>query len=200
MPAPKLKALQHIALKVRDLEVSLKFYVEVLGFRVIERHAGGELASRPHGLNFITCTNLHHVMNLAELGAEFRPKDPPPPMNTLANPVFGLHHFAFEVEDRAEYDAWQKHLAEQGVEIVHGPLVHSPTHPEGDGSWGENRAMYFCDPDGNAVEIFCDMGVMDENGEYDREWFADRLRRDGHDPTGISPVETGKFKGRPQPV
>jgi catechol 2,3-dioxygenase-like lactoylglutathione lyase family enzyme len=200
MTAPKLKALQHIALKVRDIETSLKFYVEVLGFRVIERHAGGEIPGYEHGLNFITCTNLHHVMNLAELAPEYRPKDAPPPVNTLAKPAFGLHHFAFEVEDKAEYEAWQKHLADHGVEIVHGPMVHSPTHPEGDGSWGENRAMYFCDPDGNAVEIFCDMGIVDENGEMDREWFADRLRREGYDPAETSPAETGKYKGQPQSV
>ena len=33
---PKLSRMQHIALKVRDLEKSLEFYVGIMGFRVIE--------------------------------------------------------------------------------------------------------------------------------------------------------------------
>ena len=84
--------------------------------------------------------------------------------------------------------AWEKHLRAHRVAFVKGPLVHSPTHPEGDGSWSENRAMYFCDPDGNAIEIFCDMAPIDfEKDEIDPAWFADRLERDGYRPDEADP-------------
>tara|TARA_Y100000590_G_C15489478_1_gene927120 strand:+ start:526 stop:792 length:267 start_codon:yes stop_codon:yes gene_type:complete len=67
-----------------------------------------------------------------------------------------------------------------------GPLVHSPTHPEGDGSWGENRALYFCDPDGNAIEIFCDMANINfATHEIDDLWFRQRIKKDGFDPLEI---------------
>ena len=44
---------------------------------------------------------------------------------------------------------------------------------------GENRAVYFCDPTGNAIEIFCDMAEMTEDNRIDRRWHAERLLRDG---------------------
>jgi hypothetical protein len=49
----------------------------------------------------------------------------------------------------------------EGIEIFYGPVVHSPTHPDGDGLGGENRALYFSDPSGNAIEINCGMAPMD---------------------------------------
>ena len=157
---PALKGLQHIALKVRDIETSLRFYVEVLGFKVVERHGFTEAQGYNDALNFITCTNKHHVINLVQLAPQYRPQDAPRPANSRKTLQYGLHHFAFEVEDKAAFEAWEKHLRVLGIEFVHGPLVHSPVHPEGDGSWGENRALYFCDPDGNAIEIFCDLLEM----------------------------------------
>ncbi len=183
---PKFKGLQHIAFKVRDLETSLRFYTEVLGFRVIEHLKFDEPSRGRSSITFITCTDLHHVINLTELSPEARPENPPPPENTRTRREYGFHHVAFEAEDKETFFAWEKHLRENGVELTAGPLLHSPTHPEGDGTWGENRAMYFRDPDGNAIEICCDMMVVDENGEVDPAWHAERVKSDGHDPAKVS--------------
>ncbi|MDA0998914.1 MAG: VOC family protein [bacterium] len=189
--APKLKQLQHIAIIARDIDVSLRFYRDVLGFRMIERHGPGEAEGYNNYLNFMTITDEHHVINVVELAPENRPKEDRSPSG------YGLHHFAFSVEDKAEFDAWYDHLKANGVKFVKEPVVHSPTHPEGDGSWGENRAMYFPDPDGNLIEIFCDMGILNKNNEFNREWHAGRLKRDGHDPAKTEPPVTGKYKERP---
>ncbi len=182
---PKLKGLQHIGLKVRDLETSLRFYTEVLGFRVIEHLNLDDRSRGRRSITFITCTDLHHVINLTELSPEALPENPPPPENTRTGREYGLHHFAFEAADRETFFAWEKHLRENGVELTAGPLLHSPTHPEGDGTWGENRAMYFCDPDGNAIEICCDMMVVNDDGGVDPPWHAERIRSDGHDPEKV---------------
>ena len=69
-----------------------------------------------------------------------------------------------------------------------GPLVHSPTHPEGDGALGENRAFYFHDPCGNGIEIFCDMARIDAlSNRVDEAWYRDRLERDGYPRDGSDP-------------
>ena len=193
---PKLNRLQHIALKVRDLDASLRFYVDLLGFRVIEHLDQQDPAKTTYGytrrVRFITCTNEHHVMNLTEIAPEFVPRDQPPPENSRARKEYGLHHFAFIVDGKEEFNEWVEYLRSKDVEFVRGPLLHSPTHPEGDGSPGENRAVYFCDPDGNAVEICCDIAHLDETGEVDRAWHADRLRRDGHDPEKVALPPTNR--------
>lgn len=186
---PNLNRLQHIALKVRNLDASLRFYVDILGFSVIEHIDQTDPAKTTYGytrrVRFISCTNEHHVINLTEIGAEFVPPNQPPPENSRLRTEYGLHHFAFIVDGKSEFNEWVEYLKSREVEFVRGPLLHSPTHPEGDGSPGENRAVYFCDPDGNAIEICCDIMHLDENGEVDRKWHADRIRRDGYNPEEV---------------
>ena len=179
---PKLKGLDHLALKVRDIKKSLHFYVDILGFRVNDGRNKSGLTGRPN--RFISCTNRHHTINMFE----FRPKDgscDPPEGHTQDNDEYGMMHFAFDVEDKETFFAWADYLHSRGVELIRGPLLHSPTHPEGDGSPGENRSIYFSDPDGNVIEIMCDMMHLDEKGEVDKEWHADRIQRDGHDPKEV---------------
>ena len=102
---PQFKALQHIALKVRDIEKPKNFYVDVLGFQVVERHGSFERPDFPHSLNFLACTNLHHVINLVGLAPESRPEKDDGPVVTRSMTAYGLHHFAFQVEDKAAFDA-----------------------------------------------------------------------------------------------
>jgi catechol 2,3-dioxygenase len=191
---PKLNRLQHIALKVRDLEKSLSFYVDILGFRVIEHIDQIDPAKTDYGytrkMRFISCTNEHHVVNLTEIGAEFIPPNQPPPKNSRTLMNYGLHHYAFLVDGKNEFNEWVEYLKSKNVEFVRGPLVHSPTHPEGDGSPGENRAMYFCDPDGNAIEICCDMMQLGDDDQVDPAWHAERIRQDGYSPeeVGLPPI------------
>ena len=91
-----------------------------------------------------------------------------------------MHHFAFQVQNLEEFREWEKWIKENNIEIVRGPVVHSPTHPEGDGTWGENRAMYFCAPDGHRIEIFCDMAELDEEtNSINESWNSARLKREG---------------------
>ncbi len=52
------------------------------------------------------------------------------------------------------------------LEIVRGPVVHSPWDPRGDGSWGENESFYVLDPDFHRIEIFCNIGSIDQDGSF----------------------------------
>ncbi len=185
MPRPKtpFEGLQHVAIKVSDIAESLRFYTRILGFILTERHDPGEHPTLDVGLCFLRCDALHHDLNLVyHTGAQ-------PALTRLKTddqgPVkdLGLHHFALQVKNREEFRAWREWLEECGVKIVRGPLVHSPTHPEGDGTWGENRAMYFCDPDGHRIEIFCDLARMDEANSIDKRWYENRLRQEGINST-----------------
>tara|TARA_Y100000814_G_C12234133_1_gene369328 strand:+ start:60 stop:638 length:579 start_codon:yes stop_codon:yes gene_type:complete len=184
---PEFKRLQHLALKVRNIQKSLKFYCDVLGFKTTEGYRFDKEKGYQNSINFITCSNKHHVINLVQISESHKPNDIEPPSNSRDTHAYGLHHFAFEVKNKIEFKKWEKHLLENKIKIVKGPLVHSPTHPEGDGSWGENRALYFCDPDGNAIEIFCDMANINfATHEIEDLWFRQRIKKDGFDPHKIS--------------
>ncbi len=53
-----------------------------------------------------------------------------------------------------------------GLQVVRGPVVHSPYDPRGDGSWGENESFYVLDPDKHRIEVFCNLATIDEDGTY----------------------------------
>ena len=188
-PSPFL-GLQHIGLKVHDIEAALDFYVGKLGFTVTEIHPPGRVPGVDFGLAFLRCTALHHDVSLFFWR---RWECPAPEANTMQRPGPGMHHIALQVASRRELEAWERHLTRLGVEIVWARAIHSPAHPEGDGLWGENHAFYISDPSGNCIEIFCDMALFDPGrNEVYAGWFRDRLTRDGHDPNSANPPKPWK--------
>ena len=85
-PNFKFKGLDHLAMKVRDLEKSLEFYVGLLGWRVNDGKNNSGFFGRPN--RFVSCTDRHHTINMFE----FRPKDgscDPPVGNTQDNDQYG---------------------------------------------------------------------------------------------------------------
>ena len=66
MPRPEtsFEELQHVAVKVSDIEESLKFYTGILGFKLSERHDPDEHPSINMGLCFLRCSAFHHDLNL----------------------------------------------------------------------------------------------------------------------------------------
>jgi catechol 2,3-dioxygenase len=118
----------HVHLKVADLERSLKFYSDVLGFEVTQR-----MGSRAA---FLSAGGYHHHIGLNTW--ESAGGLPPAPGTT------GLYHVAILYPTRAQLaDALRR-------------LVAADIKLEGASDHGVSEAIYLSDPDGNGVELYCD--------------------------------------------
>jgi glyoxylase I family protein len=139
MPVPNRPSMHHIALTVSDLDASIAWYERVFGisYRLEEPHQGGTgklLADDGWHLIFV----LHrHDANGGETFAETRT---------------GLDHVGMMVPSRADLEAWQAHLEEQGVVIASAadqPLTQSAIYDRPYGS-----VLVFRDPDNIQLEMF----------------------------------------------
>ena len=165
MPIPKPARMQHFAVEVSDTDRSIDWYRRMLGFKLTERHAAHEVATIPVELTFMRLGNVHHELVLVHNPAKtYRPKPTRPEDDLDGPPMF--HHFAFECDSRGDWLALLEHLRAEGATIVRGPVLHSFTQTRGDGSWGENEAVYILDPDGHRIELFCDLATIDTDGTH----------------------------------
>ena len=124
-----LPASTHIAsghLQIRDLQQSLAFYSDLLGFRIV-RHEKQDVWLSATG-------EAPHLIHLTERQDAL----PRPPRAT------GLFHVAYRAPDRAGLGRWLHRLLTQKV-----PLQGASDH-------GVSEAIYLADPDGLGVELYCD--------------------------------------------
>jgi catechol 2,3-dioxygenase len=130
----KPKRIGHLVLNVKDVEVSEKFYTEVMGFEIAVK--------RPMG-TFLTCGKIHHELALFQAPEEAQP---------VSEGRLGLNHFAVQLEDFDALKEAYQHLKAHGVTIDR--LVdHKMT-----------QSVYFFDPDGNRIEFFCNSTDTAEEG------------------------------------
>ncbi|HEY2630091.1 MAG TPA: VOC family protein [Usitatibacter sp.] len=94
--------LGHVARRVLDVQKVVRFYTEVLGFRVSDW--------RDDSFAFLRCGVDHHTVNFV--------RDPAPQ----------VHHIAFELADWAEIHRSCDHLAKHGIRLVWGPGRHIIGH------------------------------------------------------------------------
>ena len=133
--------LQHLAIEVADVDRSIEFYRQYLGMKLSERHAPHEVEAIPVELCFLRLGVEHHVLNLVHNpNKRYTPK-PKTPADDPDGPP-SIHHFAFECPDLDAWLAMRDKANEMNLEIIRGPVVHSPWDPRGDGSWGENESFY----------------------------------------------------------
>ena len=118
----------HVHLKVADIDRSLAFYRDILGFDVTQR-MGDEAA-------FISAGGYHHHLGLNTW--ESRGGSPPPPGTT------GLYHVAIRDPDRAQLGNALRRLVE-----ARWPVSGATDH-------GVSEAIYLRDPDGNGIELYRD--------------------------------------------
>ncbi len=164
MNRPRPARMQHIAIEVSDTDRSIEWYRRVLGFKLTERHAAFEVEGIPVELTFMRLANVHHEIVLVHNPKKTYRTKPLPEADFDGPPNF--HHAAFECDNRDDWLALLDRIRSEGADIVRGPILHSFVQPRGDGSWGENEAVYILDPDGHRIELFCDLATIDSDGTH----------------------------------
>lgn len=125
----KAHYLGHVVFYVKDLERSLAFYRDLLGFKEVGRVFGGAAAA-------LTSGRTHHELLLIQVG------DAPGPSKGRRR---GLYHIGIKVGDSLdELRTAKKELERAGVEIS-GMSDHTVS-----------QSLYLHDPDGNEVELYVD--------------------------------------------
>lgn len=145
-------AIDHLNIVVTELERSVRFYTELLGFRLArEATLEGEWIDRIVGLKGVKGRVAYVVAPAGEPRIELLCYDAPvgenPVVNARANTV-GLRHLALRVDDIAAMTA---RLRAAGVEVFSDP-VRVP-HGIVQHDQGEKTLVYFLDPDGVILEL-----------------------------------------------
>lgn len=130
------RELGHAVFYVRSLEVSLRFWRDLLGFKVIGDAFGGQAAALVGGDR-----RTHHELLLIEVG------DAPGPAPGRRR---GLYHVGVKVGDSKEELRKARDEMEKAGVRIDGASDHTV-------SW----SLYVRDPDGNEVEVYCDNPAID---------------------------------------
>ena len=142
----RVAKLGHVVLNVADIERSVHFYTEVLGFAVSDVYPPEMV---PGGMVFMRCNSDHH--GVALVGS----------LKQSAKSV-ELHHLAFEVATLEEVLRAREHLRGHGVTIDF----------EGRRRAGCQIAVEFRDPDGHRLEIYWGVDQVGSDGHVrpSSEW------------------------------
>jgi catechol 2,3-dioxygenase len=128
----------HVVLKVRDLERTKKFYAEVMGLEVMKVEPSIKMAF------FASNGRDHHEIAAIEIDGNVP--------DSQAGGV-GLSHVAFRLRDDAHLRAAYTDLKEHEVKII-SAVNH-----------GVTKSIYFRDPDGHLLEVYCD-GLPEELAKF----------------------------------
>ncbi len=125
---PPNTRIGHVHLKVADLERSLKFYRDLLGFEVQQFYGSDAV--------FISAGGYHHHIGL---NTWYSKNAPPAPVRAA-----GLFHTAILYPERKDLAVALKRLMDASY-----PLTGASDH-------GVSEALYLNDPDENGVELYWD--------------------------------------------
>jgi catechol 2,3-dioxygenase-like lactoylglutathione lyase family enzyme len=131
---PELDGISHIDLSVTDVERSLPFYTDVLGFEVLGREESAErtMVLMTHaGLANGVCLNEHRD------GGD----------SPFDERRAGLDHLSFRVASREQLETWQRTFEAHGVS--HSPIADTPFGP----------VLVFRDPDNIQLELMAGPGT-----------------------------------------
>jgi catechol 2,3-dioxygenase len=126
-PLPAETRIGHVHLRVADLERSVRFYRDFMGFDVVVQF---DTAA------FLSAGGYHHHIGLNTW--ESAGGSPPPPGTT------GLYHFAINYPTRRDLAAALTRLLDHGWGI------------DGASDHGTHEAIYLHDPDHNGIELAWD--------------------------------------------
>ncbi len=124
-----LKNIHHIAIICSAYEISKKFYVEILGLKILSEHFRAER----HSYKLDLALGDQYVIELFSF--------PNPPKRTSQPEAAGLRHLAFAVTN---IDVAIQHLKENGI----------ATEPIRVDEYTGKRFTFFSDPDGLPLEFY----------------------------------------------
>lgn len=125
---PPATRIGHVHLKVSDIERSLKFYRDILGFGIQQYYGDSAV--------FISAGGYHHHIGLNTWHSK---NAGPAPVRAA-----GLYHVAILYPERKDLAVILKRLIEAEY-----PLTGASDH-------GVSEAIYLDDPDRNGVELYWD--------------------------------------------
>ncbi len=127
----RIREIDHLVLRVVDLEGMLRFYCGALGCTVERRQDEIGLVQLRAGRSIVDLVPVDGKLGRAGGAA---------PGKEARN----LDHFCFRVE-RFDEPSIRRHLEAQGIEV--GPVASRY------GAEGEGPSIYVTDPEGNVVEL-----------------------------------------------
>lgn len=122
----RTRGIAHFTLPVTDMARSIAFYSEIVGLELVR--GGKELAFFRSGKDYIVLAKANGPLTAADAPLDSRQV-----------------HQAFIVESR-DFESSLEFLRSKNVEVVYQDERY-------DSSVFAGRSAYFCDPDGNMLEI-----------------------------------------------
>ena len=135
----KVNKLGHFVYEVSDVERTVRFWKEVMGFVETDRNK--------HGMVFFRCGADHHGIGLKPMSKGKTP------MRDMKN-TLQVEHLAFEVDGIETLKKAKAYFKANGIPVVF----------EGRKGAGCNISINFLDPDGYEFEIYCDMDQIGPDG------------------------------------
>ncbi len=131
-PLVKIVEMDHIVLRCRDVDASLRFYNEVLGMEILrlDEFKAGSVRFPSARLN-------------ADTIIDFFPSPDQPPIGK--DGIKNQDHFCMVIEPQDMEDLKSQCLS-LGIEVQQGPGTRWGAH-------GNGTSLYIYDPDDNVVEL-----------------------------------------------
>jgi catechol-2,3-dioxygenase len=184
------RGVNHLVLNVSNIEVSHKFWTEIMGFKCVAQLKPIAGRVRPN-MRFYSGVDpegnvTHHDLALAEAPKESNPANGET-WNLMPRRV-GLNHVAIAWPDR---ESWLKQVAflqEKGV-TFHRRINHGMTH-----------SVYISDPDGHGIEVLYELPreVWEEDIDAAQN-FSEALPTEGPEAL-VDRTDYPVFHGAAQPA
>jgi glyoxylase I family protein len=158
-------ALNHVAYPTANTAETVRFYTEVMGFKLVHAVRG---KADPETGSARAYLHTFFAMGSGEVIAFFD-IDGLTPSAHDSLPRW-VRHLALSVDSRETLAAWQAHLTKQGIHVT-GPVDH-------DGVW---LSIYFGDPNGVTLELTYQARAVNEEDARQAAamvaaWNAERTR------------------------
>jgi glyoxylase I family protein len=138
-PPTTVQGVHHLALICRDVEETIQFYQEFLGFPLVELVENRDYAGSSH---FFFDIGNRNLLGFFDFPGHEHP--------AFTETIGGVQHLAISISPE-QYDAAKKKLDESGMDYL-GP------------DRGVEESMYFRDPNGVGLELYREeLGIF--NGE-----------------------------------